>query len=167
MRLCGTQTHTHAHCATLADIIRNHSWGKIKEKGAKRGAKKVARSKEHGARRKGANNILWAGLCAVVGVNIVICCDIEVIVCPFDAVQIPSTTHTQCTSTHAGVLKGHLNVCLQLGRSTGRGRIPIAATWGPLPLPANWGAKCEMGNGKWEMPRQTFTQRKQLSICGI
>lgn len=70
----------------------------------------------------------------LVGVNIVICCDIEVIVCPFDAVQIPSATHTHthkrthlfiCTHIYVHiyteVLKGHLNVCLQLGRSTGRG----------------------------------------------
>lgn len=45
--------HTHTHCATLADIIRNHSCGgRIMEQGA--------RSREKGARRKGAN-ILWAG----------------------------------------------------------------------------------------------------------
>lgn len=48
-----THMHTHTHCATLADIIRNHSCGgRIMEQGA--------RSRKKGARRKGAN-ILWAG----------------------------------------------------------------------------------------------------------
>lgn len=131
MRLCGTTTHTCTHTHTLRHTRWHHPqplvWGQ--DNGA--------RSKELGAGRKehGERGLISCGRGSLlVGVNIVICCDIEVIVCPFDAVQIPSATHTHthkrthlfiCTHIYVHiyteVLKGHLNVCLQLGRSTGRG----------------------------------------------
>lgn len=121
-----THMHTHTHCATLADIIRNHSCGgRIMEQGA--------RSRKKGARRKGAN-ILWAGQLACWRKYCHLLRHWSYCLSVWRCSNSLSYSHTHthkrthlfiCTHIYVHiyteVLKGHLNVCLQLGRSTGRG----------------------------------------------